>query len=206
MLPAPCSLNISTSHLVGINKEQEKALRKRGRGPPEKQWNEVYKILFPLVPEELIPSPHYEDSIDEWEKRRLRDLDQMESYLRSELSQGVRKRLEQKSLQLPHPLENLIKMVESAQTDAFQSFRHRQQGTQLMEVHGPDTSFQTPTSAQQSQTTYGYGLEATMEASAFTTMTATAYDGMGQQNEQAGLMDNQILNDMDLFNWNIEAP
>ncbi|KAH0431045.1 hypothetical protein CcaCcLH18_07350 [Colletotrichum camelliae] len=203
-LPVPCPLKISASQPVGFNKEQEKALRKRGRGPVEKQWKEMYTLLFPLVPDKLIPSPHYESNNEEREQDRLKGLDQMESYLRLELPRRVRRQLEQQSSQLPYPLENLIKIVESAQTDVFQSFRHRQQGTQLMEAHGPDTSFQPATSAQQSQTTYGCGLEATVEVPAFAMMTATTYDGIGQEYEQAGSMDSQIL-DMDLLNWDIEA-
>ncbi|EQB52729.1 hypothetical protein CGLO_07624 [Colletotrichum gloeosporioides Cg-14] len=202
-LPTPCSPNISNSYPVGFNREQEKALRKRGRGPAEKQWKEIYKILFPRVREELIPSPHYENTTEEWDKCRRRDLDQMESYLRSELG----RRLEQKSLQLPHPLENqvrrrVIEIIESDLPDVFQSYR--QHSIKPMETHGLDANGQPSNSAQQSQTTYGCGLEAAMGVPAFATMTATTFDGMGQQNEQAGLMDFQIPG-MDLINWDFQA-
>lgn len=64
MLPDPCELKLSTSRPVGYNKEQEKALRRRGRGPVEKQWKEVYMILFPSVPEKLIPSPRMSRALD----------------------------------------------------------------------------------------------------------------------------------------------
>ncbi|KAF4929608.1 hypothetical protein CGCVW01_v001414 [Colletotrichum viniferum] len=167
---------------MGYNKEQEKALRKRGRGPPEQQWKEVYKILFPLVPEELIPSPRYGSIIEEWESRRRRDLDRMESYLRLELPRGVTRRFEQKSLQLPRALESqvrrqVIEIIESVQADAFQSYRR--QDSRHVETYGPDTSCQPShsNSTQQSQTTDGGGLEATLEVPNLTTMTASALRG-----------------------------
>ncbi|KAI8155194.1 hypothetical protein K4K54_004874, partial [Colletotrichum sp. SAR 10_86] len=138
----------------------------------------MYKVLFPLVSEELIPSPHYDNSIAELKKRRRRDLDEMETYLRLELRREVRRRLEQKSLQLPHPLENLIEMVESAQTDAFQSLRHRQQGTQPLDLHGLDANEQPFNFAQQSPTTYGCGLEAPLEAPTLTAMTEGTHGGL----------------------------
>ncbi|KAF0324518.1 hypothetical protein GQ607_008222 [Colletotrichum asianum] len=156
----------------------EKALRKRGRGPVKKQWKEVYMILFPLVPEKLIPSPRYEDSDEEWNKLWLRNLDQVESYVRLE----VVRRLEQENLQLPHPLENqvrrqMIDIVNRAQADAFRSYR--QPDTLDMQTHRLDTSCQPPdsTSAQQSQTTTDRcDLEAPLAAPALTEMTENAHD------------------------------
>ncbi|KAF4872170.1 hypothetical protein CGCSCA1_v008628 [Colletotrichum siamense] len=217
-----CELRLSIPRPVGYNKEQEKALRRRGRGPVEKQWKDVYMILFPLVPEKLIPSPRYEDSDEEWKKLWLRNLDQVESYVRLE----VVRRLEKKNLQLPHPLEDqvrrqMIDIVKGAQADAFRSYR--QQDTQPMETHGLDTSCQPSNSksAQQSQTTNVSDLEATLGAPALTEMTegahdrlsiatmdpfqqesgllcsfdssAGGHDRMEQQHEGAGWMDSQTL-------------
>ncbi|KAF4821897.1 hypothetical protein CGCSCA5_v002799 [Colletotrichum siamense] len=182
-LPAPCSLNTSASHYVGINKEQEKALRRRGRGPPEKQWKEVYKILFPLESEELIPSPYYENGIDEWEKRRRRDLDQMQAYLGLELPRKVRIRLAQTSFQLSPSLQGqifrqVIQIIETAHADTFQSYR-RQDANSPMTTDDPSTtSCQPSDSAQQSQTTDGYGLEASLEIPTLTAMTEGIHGGI----------------------------
>ncbi|KAF4896493.1 hypothetical protein CGCF415_v011530 [Colletotrichum fructicola] len=185
-LPIPCPLKISTSPPVGYNKEQERALRKRGRGPAEKQWKEIYKILFPLVSEELIPSPYYENNIEEWEKRRRRDLDQMQTYLGLELPRKVWRRLEQTSFQLPQPLQRqifrqVIQIVEIAHADTFQSYR--QQDINLpMRTDDPDiTSYKpsNPDSAPQSQTTDGCGPEATLEPPGLSAMTeGTTHGGL----------------------------
>ncbi|KAK2771805.1 hypothetical protein CKAH01_14228 [Colletotrichum kahawae] len=182
-LPAPCPLRIPTFQLAGFNKDQEKALRKRGRGSQEKQWKELYRTLFPLVPEELIPSPRYENNFEEWEKRRRRDLDNMESYLRLKLTREVRRRLEQKNLKIPRALENqlrrqVIEIIESAQADVFQLYR--QQDTRPMETYGLDPSRQPSNSncARQPQTTYGRGLEATSDAPTLTAMTEGTHGGL----------------------------
>ncbi|KAF5489197.1 hypothetical protein CGCS363_v011789 [Colletotrichum siamense] len=213
---------------MGFNREQEKALRKRRRGPADKQWKEIYRILFPLVPEELIPSPRYDNDIAELDKRRRRDLDQMESYLRL----AVRRRLEQKNLKIPRALENqvrrqVIEIIENAQADAFQLYR-QQDANSPMRMDDPEiTSCQSSDSgsAPQSQTADGYGLEAPLEVPTLTAMTegthgglstSTAGDifepfvpssglqydldssvggpnGMGQQQEGADWMDDQLL-------------
>ncbi|KAI8286808.1 hypothetical protein K4K56_008558 [Colletotrichum sp. SAR 10_98] len=166
---------------MGFNREQEKALRKRGRGPADKQWKEMYRILFPLVPEELIPSPCYDNNIAELEKRRRRDLDQMESYLRL----AVRRRLEQKNLKIPRVLENqvrrqVIEIIESAQADAFQSYRQQDANSPMRMDDLDITSSQSSNSdpAPQSQTTDGYDLEAHLEVPTLTAMTEGTLGGL----------------------------
>ncbi|KAF4827527.1 hypothetical protein CGCTS75_v008147 [Colletotrichum tropicale] len=138
----------------------------------------MYRILFPHVRDELIPSPYYENSTKEWEKRRRRDLDQMESYFGLVLPRKVGRRLEQTSFQLPQPLQRqifrqVIQIVETAHADAFQSYR--QQDTNLPKrTEDPDIS----DAAQQSQTTEECGLEATLEAPTLTAMTERAHGGL----------------------------
>ncbi|KAJ0277245.1 hypothetical protein COL940_007881 [Colletotrichum noveboracense] len=153
----------------------------------------------------------------------------MESYLRHELSREVRRQLHQKSLQLPQPFENqVIEIIESAQADAFQSYR--QQDIQPMETHDPDVDYQISNSAQQPQIPYECGDEADPSLLAMTEgahsgrSTAAAamnlepsqqaldlrcdfdsslgsYDAKRQQDDDAGWMDNQDL-DVSFIDWN----
>lgn len=125
----------------------------------------------------------YDNDIAELEKRRRRDLDQMESYLRLKLSREVKRRLEQRNLKIPRALENqvrrqVIEIIESAQAYAFQSYR--QQDTRPMETYGLDPSREpsNSNSARQPQTTYGRGLEATSEAPTLTPMTEGTHGGL----------------------------
>ncbi|KAH6885875.1 hypothetical protein B0T10DRAFT_550388 [Thelonectria olida] len=59
--PDPCQLRDQV-HREGIDQEKEQALRRRkhhnGKSTEEKDWVEVYKILFPEA--RKIPSPYYE--------------------------------------------------------------------------------------------------------------------------------------------------
>ncbi|KAK0622600.1 hypothetical protein B0T14DRAFT_426607 [Immersiella caudata] len=62
-LPDPCSLK-HMEHVEGFNAGQERSLRSRKRASPElsetDKWRDVYKILFPHITSDEIPSPFYE--------------------------------------------------------------------------------------------------------------------------------------------------
>lgn len=131
----------------------------------------------------------YEDSNEERKKFWLRNLDQVESYVRLE----VVRRLEQENLQLPHQLQHqvhrqMIDIVKSAQTDAFRSYR--QQDTQSMQTHRLDTNCHPSDSdsSQQSQTaTDGRDLEATLAAPAVPEMIENAHDRFSMSTTAANL-------------------
>lgn len=58
-LPDPCPLK-DMEHVEGFDAVQERNLKSRKRSNPElseiDKWREIYKILFPGVPDEEIPS------------------------------------------------------------------------------------------------------------------------------------------------------
>ncbi|EJT71581.1 hypothetical protein GGTG_10837 [Gaeumannomyces tritici R3-111a-1] len=128
--PEPCGVREPELH-DGFTQAQEKQLRSRKKDraagvedltEPQK-WRQMYRILFPDVREEEIPSPYYEDN-----DLNKGELEGFEDYLRRELPPLVRRQLEQEvERELNFVEEGLkrrvINMVQGLQLTLLQSYR-----------------------------------------------------------------------------------
>ncbi|KAL8397041.1 hypothetical protein RB594_003946 [Gaeumannomyces avenae] len=128
--PEPCGVREPELH-DGFTQAQEKRLRSRKKDraagvedltEPQK-WRQMYRILFPDVREEEIPSPYYEDN-----DLNKGELEGFEDYLRRELPPLVRRQLEQEvDRELNFVEEGLkrrvINMVQGLQLTLLQSYR-----------------------------------------------------------------------------------
>ncbi|KAH7134123.1 hypothetical protein EDB81DRAFT_858786 [Dactylonectria macrodidyma] len=97
-IPEPCLLR-KMEHVEGFDAAQERSLKSRKRTNPElsetQKWKRVFKILFPHVLEDDIPSPSYEyDQISQKEGNHqdseLDYLAQCEEYMVREVPQRLR--------------------------------------------------------------------------------------------------------------------
>ncbi|KAM0542866.1 hypothetical protein ACHAPJ_012589 [Fusarium lateritium] len=86
----------------GLTKGQKEELRKRKKpskkGDPfqseEDQWRDVYKILFPHDQEDLIPSPFYEDTLEDFSLHQDGILHDLQQVMCDELPRVVQTTLE----------------------------------------------------------------------------------------------------------------
>ncbi|KAL8365206.1 hypothetical protein RB595_004149 [Gaeumannomyces hyphopodioides] len=128
--PEPCEVREPELH-DGFTQAQEKRLRSRKKDraagaedlTEAQKWRQMYRILFPDVREEEIPSPYYEDN-----DLNKGELEGFEDYLRRELPPLVRRQLEQEvDRELSFVEEGLkrrvINMVQGLQLTLFQSYR-----------------------------------------------------------------------------------
>lgn len=126
----PCEVREPELH-DGFTQAQEKRLRSRKKDraagaedlTEAQKWRQMYRILFPDVREEEIPSPYYEDT-----DLNKGELEGFEDYLRRELPPLVRRQLEQEvDRELNFVEEGLkrrvINMVQGLQLTLLQSYR-----------------------------------------------------------------------------------
>ncbi|KAI0855554.1 kinase-like domain-containing protein [Xylaria cubensis] len=74
------------SNLEGIDAEQMIKLKKKSRRcSDEEKWNDIYRIIFRLNPEENLPSPYYEDSTPVSNCLGADSLSQFQTYLQNRL-------------------------------------------------------------------------------------------------------------------------
>ncbi|KAI0182900.1 kinase-like domain-containing protein [Xylaria flabelliformis] len=74
------------SNVEGIDAEQMIKLKKKSRRcSDEEKWNDIYRIIFRLNPEENLPSPYYEDNSPGSNYLGVDSLSQFQTYLQSRL-------------------------------------------------------------------------------------------------------------------------
>ncbi|KAF0324524.1 hypothetical protein GQ607_008228, partial [Colletotrichum asianum] len=114
----------------GYDKEQGAALRTRSKGGAEQEWRAIYHILFPSVPEELIPSPYYDDDDMQLEKLQRREAHRVQKHMESFIPRIVRRLLQQATF-MPAAsfsapiLTRIVETVANAVAEASQSYRQR---------------------------------------------------------------------------------
>ncbi|KAK3381147.1 hypothetical protein B0H63DRAFT_197093 [Podospora didyma] len=135
----------------GIDKEQEKLLRKKKQGGTEEEkWLEMYRVLFPDEEGDLIPSPYYDEKAQDDETERMNELHRYERFQRRELLRAVRRRLQDAVSDMAGPLEKqlrgkLIEIVRQAQYEVFRSY----QANNNASVRSSDIPEQQPPSSDQ---------------------------------------------------------
>ncbi|KAK1853558.1 hypothetical protein CCHR01_03767 [Colletotrichum chrysophilum] len=130
---ALCPLSDSTPP-EGYNKEQGTALRTRSKGNAEREWKAIYRLLFPGVPEELIPSPYYDDDDTQLEKLQRRESNRFQRHMEHTVPRSVSQLLEQTRFELSTSLDvpvrtRLVEIVVRAVAEASQSYRQRESPT-----------------------------------------------------------------------------
>ncbi|TRX88050.1 hypothetical protein FHL15_011052 [Xylaria flabelliformis] len=74
------------SNVEGIDAEQMIKLKKKSRRcSDEEKWNDIYRIIFRLNPEENLPSPYYEDNSPVSNCLGVDSLSQFQTYLQNRL-------------------------------------------------------------------------------------------------------------------------
>ncbi|KAI1737556.1 kinase-like domain-containing protein [Xylaria scruposa] len=74
------------SNVEGIDAEQMIKLKKKSRRcSDEEKWNDIYRIIFRLNPEEHVPSPYYEDITPVSKDLGVDSLSQFQTYLQNRL-------------------------------------------------------------------------------------------------------------------------
>jgi hypothetical protein len=124
-----------------FNETQETQLKKKGRPSEDEvaRWRIVYRILFPVDPEESIPDAYCcVRSTDESHLRQLKedDLVKYEAYQTRELPRVVRQRVDQlfraNAIELEEHLRNqVVEIVRLSHKEIFRSYLSSEVGVRL---------------------------------------------------------------------------
>ncbi|KAK1759753.1 hypothetical protein QBC47DRAFT_372993 [Echria macrotheca] len=158
-LTDPCALR-DIEHVEGFDAGQERSLRSRRRVNPERsevaKWREVFKILFPHVEDEDIPTPFYDygelaATKDKARPSNVDRLNECEEYVLRvvppRLRQALGRELEADLIVVEESLRRkAAPCVKTLIADAFREFR------QSLTANNPTDSVSRPESASELQT------------------------------------------------------
>ncbi|KAF4863544.1 hypothetical protein CGCSCA2_v002932 [Colletotrichum siamense] len=97
----------------------------RSKGNTKQKWRAIYQLLFPGVPEDLIPSPYYDDINVQLEKLQRTEVDRFQNHMELAVPRSAERLLERTSFE---PLASIgtalrtriVEIVASAVTEASQ--------------------------------------------------------------------------------------
>ncbi|KAK6074609.1 apses transcription factor [Seiridium cupressi] len=130
--PEQCEVNEPPPRTHGFNASQKAQLKGRPKGykrmsEPQK-WRHIYMILFPETKDTEIPSPYYEFKSLRDPGHPIDPMVEYEGFLRREMPDRVRHRLELRIEDVLNPVEEtlrgqIVEIVRDVQLELFQSFR-----------------------------------------------------------------------------------
>ncbi|KAK9774402.1 hypothetical protein AB5N19_06753 [Seiridium cardinale] len=130
--PEQCEVNEPPPRTHGFNASQKAQLKGRPKGykqmsEPQK-WRHIYMILFPETQDTEIPSPYYEFKSLRDPGHPIDPMVEYEGFLRREMPDRVRHRLELRIEDVLNPVEEtlrgqIVEIVRDVQLELFQSFR-----------------------------------------------------------------------------------
>ncbi|OJD34204.1 zinc finger c2h2-type protein [Diplodia corticola] len=126
-----CTPQPRISNAEGFDKDQELKLRtkkrSKGDGDEEEKWRGVFKILFPDVALDKVPSAYLEPDAALASRERpaqeVKVLDGFESFSSKEIPQVVEK-VNRKRLAEQAVTPQLLEFIENCQRELFNQFRH----------------------------------------------------------------------------------